>query len=124
MITPSLQKVENVFKDVLKLEINLGTVVVKYSTAAWYLTLNQRSSGTSIKMNRIISKLPETIGYYEDPTGRHVFGPIETKEEQIAFAEAKAYSVGQHLLAKQKEVLATMQEYAASLKQLAVIKKG
>ena len=120
-----IEKISKIVYDNLKSEINWlsvrvgkttsGVLFLKFSPS---LTRNLRES-----VDAMIKKLPKNTAYFIDGTTQMLIAPVETPEQQIAFAEAKASVAAQKLVEHHKQTLILMEAYHNDLRDLVELKR-
>lgn len=79
-------------------------VVITYNETVWCIKVLNPNPMLKMNIQRIINQLPDTMAYFEYPTGRYIFGPNETPQQKHDFAKSKASVIGTEMLERYKEI--------------------
>lgn len=119
-----MKRIETIIQNNLKTELNWGTLLLGKNDKALYLKFGPHAgSNTKRSIDAMIKKLPPNTGIYYDEKIQIVFAPIETPEQKLSFAEAKACVVGQKMVKHQEQTLVLMAQYKDALQEMVEMKR-
>lgn len=120
-----IEKISRIVNNNLKSEINYSYITIgKSNNGVLFLKFPQSLTGMLREsLDAMIKKLPKNTAYFMDGKIQMLIAPVETLEQQIAFAETKASVAGQKLVEHHKQTLILMEAYHKELGEIVELKR-